>query len=85
VIRLLDAGAFPASRIPAILKEWREPSFPEHAEAWNLMRLHNAITYQTQPFRTLPRRHARLHSCMDDYARFRPRLESDSSPLRLAR
>src|SRR5947209_6393416 len=44
VVRALDAGVVPVTRLPAVLKEWREPRHPEFREGRTAWRLFNAFT-----------------------------------------
>jgi hypothetical protein len=44
LIQALDARVVPVTRIPEVLKEWREPSHPEFAKEKNAWRLFNAFT-----------------------------------------
>jgi hypothetical protein len=44
VIQALDARIVPVTRIPEILKEWREPRHPEFRESRNAWRLMNGFT-----------------------------------------
>jgi hypothetical protein len=71
VIQMLDAGVFPASRIPAVLGEWREPSYSQNNGDWNVDRLYNAVTCQRQSLRTMVRRHARMHGILDTFCGLR--------------
>ena len=64
----LDAGVVPASQVPKVLAEWREPQHPEFAEcgrtAW---RLFNGFTevLKGRNLAMLPRRTQALHGLLD--------------------
>ena len=74
VIRAMDQGAISASKIPALLHEWREPAL----EVWrdeprSCWRLHNAFTETFKqigrrgPVWRLPERSRALHSVLDKH------------------
>lgn len=67
VIRGFDEGVFTATRIPAILKEWRAPRHPEFAHAKNGWRMFNAVTEiaKDSPFFDRPMQTVALHKLMD--------------------
>jgi hypothetical protein len=67
VIRGFDKEIYTATRIPAILKEWREPRHPEFTVAKNGWRLFNAVTEiaKDSPFFDRPRQTIALHDLMD--------------------
>ncbi len=58
---------FPPSRLHRVLGDWREPSVPEFAEAWNVNRLYQAVTTQRTPISLMARRHRALHGTLDAY------------------
>lgn len=66
IIRAVDYGVIPNQAIPAILKEWREPSFPDFADrtAWSLF---NAFTWVGKRFPVveLAKRTVKLHGMFD--------------------
>jgi hypothetical protein len=64
-IRALDAGAFPARQLPAVLHEWREPRH-EAFRPRNLWSFFNAVTEnQKGNLMMLPRRTEALHRVCD--------------------
>jgi hypothetical protein len=68
VIRAIDAQAVPLTKIPDVLKEWREPSHPEFKDrtAW---RLFNAFTEVLKGhLHMLPGRTQALHGLFDTRA-----------------
>jgi hypothetical protein len=67
IVQGLDARVLPLTRIPAVLREWREPRHPEFREggrtAW---RLFNAFTEGLKGnLDALPRRTQALHGLLD--------------------
>lgn len=66
VIRAVDNGVIPNQAIPAILKEWREPTFEDFTDrtAWSLF---NAFTFIAKkfPVAELSKRTVRLHGMFD--------------------
>jgi len=73
VIRALDVGAISASKIPALLHEWREPTLSAwRDEPKSCWKLHNAFTEvwktvgRIGPVWRLPQRSKALHSVLDD-------------------
>jgi Domain of unknown function (DUF932) len=68
VIRAIDARVLPVTQLPAVLQEWRTPSFAEFADggktAW---RLFNAFTeaWKGRNLAALPRRSQALHGLVD--------------------
>jgi uncharacterized protein DUF932 len=67
IVRGFDEGVYTATRIPAILKEWRAPRHPEFAAAKNGWRLFNAVTEiaKDAPFFDRPMQTIALHKLMD--------------------
>lgn len=67
VIRGFDEGVYTATRIPAIVKEWRTPRHPEFREAKNAWRFFNAVTEiaKDAPFFDRPAQTIALHTLMD--------------------
>jgi len=67
IIRSMDAGAFCAKRIPAILGEWREPKHQEFRPR-NVWSWFNAVTENLKDnLPLLPRRTQALHAVCDQY------------------
>lgn len=65
-IRAVDAQVLPVTKIPDVLKEWREPRYPEFREGKTAWRLFNAFTETLKGRLTeLPRRTQTLHGLMD--------------------
>jgi hypothetical protein len=67
LIQLVEDGALPAGQLRSVLREWREPSHLEFAEAWNVNRLYQAVTGQGAPLQQMARRHRSLHRVMDGW------------------
>jgi hypothetical protein len=67
VIQGFDKEIYTATRIPRILKEWREPRHPEFKEGRNAWRLFNAVTEiaKDAPFFDRPSQTIALHKLMD--------------------
>jgi hypothetical protein len=66
IVRSLDAGVVPVTRIPAVLAEWREPRHPEFREGRTTWRLFNAFTESLKGrLDALPRRTQALHGLLD--------------------
>ena len=68
VVRALDAGVVPASQLPKVLAEWREPQHSEFAEGGRTgWRLFNAFTevLKGRNLAMLPRRTQALHGLLD--------------------
>lgn len=68
VIRAIDAQVLPVTQVPAVLQEWRTPSFTEFAEAGpTAWRLFNAFTecWKGRNLAALPRRSQTLHGLLD--------------------
>ena len=65
VVKLVEDGALPAGSLKRTLREWRTPSHPEFAEAWNVNRLYQAVTGQGAPLSQMATRHRSLHRVMD--------------------
>jgi hypothetical protein len=72
LIRLLEEGVFPPSHIRKVLDEWTRPTIPQHAAAWNIDRLYQAVTFQQTPLWDMGRRHRSLHRVLDDVAGIAP-------------
>jgi hypothetical protein len=65
-IRAVDAQVLPVTRIPELLKEWREPRHPEFRQGRTAWRLFNAFTETLKGRLTeLPRRCQALHGLLD--------------------
>ena len=65
VVRALDRGIVPVTKVPALLSEWRKPSFDQFQErtAWSLF---NAFTFVLKGNQqALPGRTVALHSLLD--------------------
>jgi hypothetical protein len=67
IIRFVDEGAINVSDIRTVLKEWREPRYPEFAKCGkNAWRLFNAATEAIKgDLWRLPARTTRLHTVLD--------------------
>jgi hypothetical protein len=66
VVRALDAGVVPVTRLPAVLREWREPRHAEFREGRTAWRLFNAFTETLKGnLDALPRRTQALHGLLD--------------------
>lgn len=66
VIRALDARVIPTTKVPEVLREWREPRHPEFRDSWTAWRLFNAFTEAVKGnLGELPRRSQALHGLMD--------------------
>jgi Domain of unknown function (DUF932) len=66
VIRAMDSRIIPVTRIPEVLKEWREPRHPEFRQGRTAWRLFNAFTETLKGnIGELPRRTQALHGVMD--------------------
>jgi hypothetical protein len=66
VVRALDAGVAPVTRLPLVLKEWREPRHSEFREGRTAWRLFNAFTEALKGnLDALPRRTQALHGLLD--------------------
>ncbi len=67
IVRAVDALVLPVTRLPAVLKEWREPRHPEfRAAGKTAWRLFNAFTETLKGgLDYLPRRTQALHGLMD--------------------
>jgi hypothetical protein len=65
VIRAVDLGACTNRMIPAVIKEWREPSHPEFGDrtAWSLFNAFTEILKGNLP--ELPKRTEALHGLFD--------------------
>ena len=78
VIRACDLGAITNRMIPAVLKEWRELSYPEFQERtiWSVF---NAATEVLKDgnLQQLPNRTSALHSLMDTHVGLREELLVD--------
>jgi hypothetical protein len=85
IIRAVDARALPVTKIPDVLKEWREPSHPEFRDrtAW---RFFNAMTEVLKGhLDMLLRRTQALHGLLDAECGLvmdlKPAVRADSSVL----
>ena len=66
VVRALDARVVPVTRLPAVLREWREPRHPEFRAGLTAWRLFNAFTETLKGnLDALPRRTQALHGLLD--------------------
>jgi hypothetical protein len=66
VVRALDAQVLPVTRIPAVLREWREPRHPEFRQSRTAWRLFNAFTESLKSnLDALPRRTQALYGLLD--------------------
>jgi hypothetical protein len=66
LIQALDARVAPVTKLPAILKEWREPRHPEFREGRTAWRLFNAFTEGLKGnLDALPGRTQALHGLLD--------------------
>lgn len=67
LIRSVDSQVIPASKIPKVLTEWREPSheeFTEDRNAWRLMNAYTEVFKEVNP-QTLTTRGMTLHGMLD--------------------
>jgi len=68
VIRALDAQVIPATKIPHVLTEWRDPRYPEFREGKTAWRWFNAVTEVLKGgLDRLPRRTQALHGILDGH------------------
>jgi hypothetical protein len=66
VIRALDARVLPVTKLPDVLREWREPRHPEFRQGRTAWRLFNAFTEALKGhLGELPRRSPALHGLLD--------------------
>lgn len=66
VVRALDARVLPVTRVPDVLKEWREPHHPEFRDGKTAWRLFNAFTEELKGnLDLLPHRTQALHGLLD--------------------
>ncbi len=66
LIRAVDAGVLPVTRIPAVVREWRHPRHPEFRDGRTAWRLFNAFTEGLKGnLDALPRRTQALHGLLD--------------------
>jgi hypothetical protein len=66
VIQALDARVLPVTRVPDVLKEWREPRHPEFRDGRTGWRLFNSFTEILKGnLGELPRRTQALHGVLD--------------------
>lgn len=66
IVRSLDVGVIPVTRLPLVLREWREPRHPEFREGRTAWRLFNAFTEGLKGnLDALPRRTQALHGLVD--------------------
>ena len=72
IVRAVDVGAATNRMIPAVLKEWREPSHPEFTDrtAWSLFNAFTEVLKGNLP--ELPRRSERLHALFDNQVKLPP-------------
>lgn len=68
VIRSVDEGIVPVTRVPAVLREWRTPRHQEFAQSKNAWRLFNAYTevLKSSSLFKRPRQTQPLHAMLDD-------------------
>lgn len=66
VIRALDSGVVPVTRVPAVLTEWRNPRHAEFREGKTAWRLFNGFTEALKGnLDALPKRTVALHGLLD--------------------
>ncbi len=66
IVRAMDARVLPVTKLPDVLKEWRQPRHPEFRAGWTGWRLFNAFTEVLKGnLDQLPRRTQALHGLMD--------------------
>ncbi|MBX9677533.1 MAG: DUF932 domain-containing protein [Gemmataceae bacterium] len=66
IVRSLDGGVVPVTRLPLVLQEWREPRHPEFRKDRTAWRLFNAFTEALKGnLDMLPRRTQALHGLLD--------------------
>jgi hypothetical protein len=66
IIQALDSRVIPVTRIPDVLREWREPRHPEFREGRTAWRLFNSFTEILKGnLGELPRRTQALHGLLD--------------------
>ena len=66
VIQALDAQVIPATKIPHVLNEWRDPRHPEFRQGKTAWRWFNAVTEVLKgSLDRLPRRTQALHGLLD--------------------
>jgi hypothetical protein len=66
IVRSLDGGVMPVTRLPLVLREWREPRHPEFREGRTAWRLFNAFSEGLKGnLDALPRRTQALHGLLD--------------------
>ena len=66
IIRSLDAGIVPVTKIPDLLKQWREPNYPEFRQGKTVWRLFQSFTENLKGnLDLLPRRTICLHGLLD--------------------
>jgi hypothetical protein len=70
LIRSVDTGVLPVTKLPAVLTEWREPRHPEFKAGKTLWRLFNAFTevLKSTTLADLPKRTQALHGLCDLHA-----------------
>lgn len=68
IVKSMDAGAFPASQIPDVLREYRGSSHEEFQPrtAWSFFNACTEVLKKANPF-SLPARTKALHAVCDDY------------------
>ncbi len=65
-IQALDAQVLPVTKIPDLLRQWREPNHPEFREGRTAWRFYNAATEVLKGHLTeLPKRCQALHGILD--------------------
>jgi len=73
MIRCLEAGVFPKTRIDDVIKEWRTPRHPEFAVASNVWRFFNSVTEILKgAIWQLSGRTERLHALCDQLSGVKP-------------
>jgi hypothetical protein len=66
MIRAVDARVVPVTKVPEVLREWRQPRHPEFGPGWTGWRLFNAFTEALKGnVDLLPKRTQALHGLMD--------------------
>lgn len=84
IIRAMDAHVVPVTKLPEVIKEWREPRHPEFCEGRTAWRLFNAFTEALKGnLGELPRRSLAIHGLIDgacDLVMARPAAAATAAP-----
>ena len=70
MIKSVDSGVIPVTKLPAVIKEWRNPKHQEFKEInSSIWRLFNAFTesFKNRPLNTLPKRSQVLHGLLEKH------------------